>query len=53
MPVDLRDYVLRRADADDKLSEQGKLVVLAAFEGDDALAEVLNEGATRDRKSVV
>jgi len=46
MPVDLRDYVLRRADADDKLSEQGKLVVLAAFEGDDALAEVLNEGAT-------
>src|SRR6476620_10309133 len=46
MSVDLKDYVLRRADGDESLSEQAKLVVLAAFEGDDELTEVLSEGAT-------
>jgi ABC-type hemin transport system ATPase subunit len=42
----LRDYVLQRADDDDKLSEQARLVVLAAFSGDDDLAEVLSDDAT-------
>lgn len=46
MTEDLRDYVLRRADGDDELSEQARLVVLAAFDDDDALAEVLSAGAT-------
>ena len=46
MSVDLKDYVLRRADGDESLSEQAKLVVLAAFEGDDEVTEVLSEGAT-------
>ena len=46
MSVDLRDYVLRLADGDEDLSEQAGLVVLAAFEGDDELAEVLSDGAT-------
>jgi len=52
MSVDLKDYVLRRADGDESLSEQAKLVVLAAFEGDDELTEVLSEGATWDGYAV-
>ena len=42
----LKNYVLARADADSKLSEQARLVVLAALGAPDDLAEVLGEGAT-------
>jgi ABC-type hemin transport system ATPase subunit len=42
----LRDYVLERADKDIALSEQARLVVLAAFSGDEDLAEVLSDDAT-------
>jgi len=42
----LRDYVLERADKDTALSEQARLVVLAAFSGDEDLAEVLSDDVT-------
>lgn len=42
----LKNFVLSLADADEKLSEQAKLVVLAAMEGGDDLAEVLSDEAT-------
>ena len=42
----IRDYVLQRADDDDDLSEQARLVVLAAFGDPDDLAEVLSDDAT-------
>ncbi len=42
----LRDYVLQRADDDDDLSEQARLVVLAAFGDPDDLAEVLSDDTT-------
>ena len=45
----LRDYVLQRADDDDDLGEQARLVVLAAFGELDDLAEVLGDGATSQR----
>ncbi|MDH6199098.1 hypothetical protein M2272_005765 [Mycobacterium frederiksbergense] len=37
----LKNFVLSLADHDDKLSDQAKLVVLAALEGSDDLVEVL------------
>ena len=37
----LKDYVLARADQDTSLDEQGRLVVLAALESSEDLAEVL------------
>ncbi|QZT57896.1 ATP-binding protein [Mycolicibacterium austroafricanum] len=43
----LKNYVLARADEDADLSEEARLVVLAALEGADDLSEVLGEGATR------
>lgn len=42
MAVDLKDYVLRRADGDDTLSEQARMVVLSAFGDDGDLAEALS-----------
>lgn len=46
---DLRDHVLRAADEDDVLSEQARLVVLAAFGDSGDLAEVLgDEDTSRD-----
>lgn len=42
----LKNYVLQRADDDEKLSEEARLAVLAALEGADDLAEVLGEQAT-------
>lgn len=42
----LRDYVLQRADDDDTLSEQARLVVLAAFGDAGDLAEVLSDDDT-------
>lgn len=47
MPDDrLKNYVLAQADADDALSEQARLVVLAALGAPEDLAEVLGDGAT-------
>lgn len=43
----LKDYVLARADEDTDLSEEARLVVLAAMEGADDLAEVLGDETTR------
>ncbi|AKS35851.1 AAA family ATPase [Mycolicibacterium goodii] len=43
----LKNFVLSLADRDDTLSEQAKLVVLAALEGSDDLTEVLGDTATR------
>ena len=43
----LKDYVLARADEDTDLSEEARLVVLAAMEGADDLAEVLGDEITR------
>ena len=42
----LRNFVLSLADADNALSEQARLVVLAALEGSNDLAEVLGDDAT-------
>lgn len=42
----LKNYVLASADADSKLSEQARLVVLAALGAPDDLAEVLGDDAT-------
>src|SRR5262245_52435478 len=42
----LRNYVLARADADENLSEQARLVVLAALGAPQDLAEVLGDDAT-------
>ncbi|OBG82604.1 recombinase RecF [Mycobacterium sp. E802] len=42
----LKNFVLSLADADEKLSEQAKLVVLAAMESPDELGEVLSDDAT-------
>lgn len=42
----LKNFVLSLADADDKLSEQARLVVLAALEGASGLAEVLGDDDT-------
>ncbi|MFV8242622.1 AAA family ATPase [Mycolicibacterium peregrinum] len=42
----LKNFVLSLADTDEKLSEPAKLVVLAAMEGGDDLAEVLSDNAT-------
>ena len=42
----LKNHVLRRADEDTTLSEQARLVVLAALGDDDDLAEVLGDDAT-------
>ena len=42
----LKNFVLSLADADDTLSEQARLVVLAALEGANDLAEVLGDDAT-------
>jgi ABC-type hemin transport system ATPase subunit len=42
----LKNYVLRRADEDTKLSEEAGLAVLAALEGAEDLSEVLGEQAT-------
>ncbi|MGV0579199.1 AAA family ATPase [Mycolicibacterium elephantis] len=43
----LKNYVLARADEDAELSEEARLVVLAALEGAGDLSEVLGDGATR------
>lgn len=43
----LKNLVLQRAEDDDGLSEDGKLVVLAALESDDDLSDVLSDGTTR------
>ncbi len=43
----LKNYVLARADEDDSLSEQARLVVLAALVAPEDLAEVLGEGTTK------
>lgn len=45
----LRDYVLQRADDDDALSEEARLVVLAAFGDAGDLAEVLSDDDTSQR----
>src|ERR1700722_10993601 len=42
----LKNFVLSLADTDDSLSEQVRLVVLAALEGSNDLAEVLGDDAT-------
>ena len=42
----LKTHVLRRADEDTELTEQARLVVLAALGDDDGLAEVLGDEAT-------
>ena len=42
----LKNYVLARADADANLSEQARLVVLAALGAPEDLAEVLGDAAT-------
>lgn len=42
----LKNYVLARADADADLSEQARLVVLAALGAPEDLAEVLGDGKT-------
>jgi energy-coupling factor transporter ATP-binding protein EcfA2 len=44
----LKNYVLARADADAGLSEQARLVVLAALGAPEDLAEVLGDAATSD-----
>lgn len=41
----LKNLVLQRADDDESLSEDARLVVLAALESDGDLAEVLSDGA--------
>jgi len=43
----LKNFVLSLAERDDALSEEAKLVVLAALEGADDLTEVLEQSATR------
>ncbi|KKW65691.1 recombinase RecF [Mycolicibacterium elephantis] len=43
----LKNYVLARADEDAELSEEARLVVLAALEGPGDLSEVLGDGTTR------
>jgi hypothetical protein len=43
----LKNYVLALADEDSALSEQGRLVILAALETSEDLSEVLGEGDTR------
>ncbi|BBZ18631.1 AAA family ATPase [Mycolicibacterium gadium] len=43
----LKNYVLARADEDAELSEQARVVILAALESSDDLSEVLGGGTTR------
>lgn len=43
----LKNYVLARADDDANLSDDARLVVLAAMESDEDLSEVLGAGATK------
>jgi hypothetical protein len=43
----LKNYVLARADEDADLSEQARLVILAALESSEDLSEVLGGGTTR------
>lgn len=45
-PNDLKSDVLRRADADEALTEHAKLVVLAVFEGEAELTDVLSDAPT-------
>jgi hypothetical protein len=45
----LKNFVLSLADADYTLSEQVRLVVLAALEGSNDLAEVLGDDAPRTK----
>jgi hypothetical protein len=45
----LKDYVLARADEDASLTEEARLVVLAALESPDELADVLGGAGSADR----